>query len=86
MPLFQQLILTLLYNGKISNFNDIKKDIVKSIDKEIFSKIKGNTDSEYCFGVYLSLLKRFDPIQAFKNLVKIIYIFNQIFKYYSHKW
>lgn len=65
-----------MHNGKIANFNDIKKDIVTSIDNDIFSNIKGNTDSEYCFGVYLSLLKIFKPIQAFKKMIKIIDILN----------
>ena len=66
-----------MHNGQIKNFNDIKKNIVSNIDSDILSSIKGNTDSEYCFGMYLTLLKKYNKIKSMIKLIDIIKNTNQ---------
>jgi glutamine amidotransferase len=61
-----------MHNGKIGNFNKLKKILVASIDDDIFSCIKGNTDSEYCFGLYLTLLKKYNKVKAMRKLILLI--------------
>lgn len=47
-----------MHNGDIENILDIKKFIYSNIDDEFLINIKGNTDSEYCFAIFLNYLKK----------------------------
>ena len=56
------------HNGFIKNFNfSHKKKILKNIDSELLSSLKGNTDSEYIFFLFLH------AYQKIKNISKAIY-------------
>lgn len=46
-----------MHNGDISNFNLFKKTVVTYLKDDVYSKIRGNTDSEFCFAIFLNLLK-----------------------------
>lgn len=46
-----------MHNGGISNFNKIKLKLINFIDEEFFLQIKGSTDSECCFALFLHCLK-----------------------------
>lgn len=37
------------HNGIIRNFNDIKRDLVNKLDRDLFCEINGQTDSEHLF-------------------------------------
>ncbi|VVU95575.1 hypothetical protein CPAV1605_1327 [seawater metagenome] len=63
-----------MHNGKIGNFNNLKKILLSSMDDDIFSAVKGNTDSEYCFGLFLTFLKKYDKIKAMRKLIQFIKI------------
>lgn len=66
-----------MHNGEISTINLIKKNIVNNFNNLIMNNIKGNTDSEYAFGLFLSFLDIGDLInnkiffnkEYIKNLV-----------------
>lgn len=49
--------LMFMHNGGISNFNRIKLRLINFIDEEFFIQIKGSTDSECCFALFLHCLK-----------------------------
>ncbi|KAG0675448.1 hypothetical protein C6P40_001827 [Pichia californica] len=55
--------LMFMHNGGISNFNKIKLRLINFIDEEYFLQIKGSTDSECCFALFLHCLKQngFNP-------------------------
>jgi glutamine amidotransferase len=55
--------LMFMHNGGISNFNKIKLRLINFIDEEFFLQIKGSTDSECCFALFLHCLNQngFDP-------------------------
>jgi glutamine amidotransferase len=55
--------LMFMHNGGISNFNKIKLRLINFIDENFFIHIKGSTDSECCFALFLHCLKvnGFDP-------------------------
>jgi glutamine amidotransferase len=46
-----------MHNGGIPHFEKIKRELQESLDDDLFKWIKGNTDSEVIFGVFLQLLK-----------------------------
>ena len=47
-----------MHNGCIINFNKYKKKLSLFIKPHILSNIYGSTDSEYCFGIFLSFLEK----------------------------
>ncbi len=48
------------HNGTIDNFKSIKKDLIHLLEEEYFSKIKGQTDSEYFFFLLCNILEKED--------------------------
>jgi glutamine amidotransferase len=65
-----------MHNGDISNFSSFKKSVVTYLNDDVYSKIRGNTDSEFCFAIFLNMLKKkfynnggYLPPQYFKHLV-----------------
>ncbi|KAF9946356.1 hypothetical protein BGZ70_003261 [Mortierella alpina] len=53
--------LMFMHNGNIANFHLIKRKVQESLSDEIFLSVNGNTDSEWAFAVFLSLLQ--SPLQ-----------------------
>ncbi|KAF9961194.1 hypothetical protein BGZ72_004524 [Mortierella alpina] len=54
--------LMFMHNGNIANFHLIKRKVQESLSDEIFLSVNGNTDSEWSFAVFLSLLE--SPLQS----------------------
>lgn len=69
-----------MHNGDIKDFSKMKKKIIQKMDNHIFSLLKGNTDSEYTFGLILTFLK--DSVIDNKNIklaiIKTIKFLNSI--------
>ena len=62
-----------MHNGCICQFNQIKINFISEIDDGIFKKIDGSTDTEYCFGLFLTYMKiKNDPIEAITRLIKFV--------------
>ena len=62
-----------MHNGCICNFNDYKIEFILNMDKDILKNIEGSTDTEYCFGLFLTYLKeKNDPILAIKKLINFV--------------
>lgn len=64
-----------LHNGCICNFNKFKSNFISHIKSKYLSKLYGSTDSEFCFGLFLSILDfNKNPLQSmillFKNFIK----------------
>ena len=45
-----------IHNAYICNFNKFKSKFISHIKADYLSKLYGSTDSEYCFGLFLSIL------------------------------
>lgn len=45
------------HSGTIAHFRKVKTLIIKSLQQTFIDKIEGNTDSEYCFYLFMSFLK-----------------------------
>lgn len=75
-----------MHNGDLRNFISFKKKIINELNDDIYNIIKGNTDSEYAFALFLNLLDkklfyeggRLD-ISEFKN--KVITLINKLVEY-----
>lgn len=71
--------LLFMHNGLAANFEAIKRPIQNFLDDDIFSWIKGNTDSEHMFAITLQYLKAYqkpyqcqDMANALRQTVKHI--------------
>lgn len=61
-----------MHNGCIINFLDKKEEIINLINTNLIKKIKGSTDSEYCFALFLSFYYKLNnPILAFKKIFSL---------------
>lgn len=66
-----------MHNGDLKNFIEFKKRIISDLDDDVYKIIKGSTDSEYAFALFLSFIDKkyfldgglLDP-NSFKNNVK----------------
>jgi glutamine amidotransferase len=47
---------TIMHNGLISNFSDIKRDMLDLMGKDEYENIKGGTDSEHLAALYMTRL------------------------------
>ncbi|HAT8633960.1 TPA: class II glutamine amidotransferase [Legionella pneumophila] len=47
----------LMHNGEINDFIDVKRHIRHLLDDDIYHWVKGQTDSEHLFGLFLQLAK-----------------------------
>jgi len=62
-----------MHNGCICDFNNVKIDFINSIDTNILKNIEGSTDTEYCFGLFLTYIKKIkDPIKTMIKLFNFI--------------
>ncbi len=53
----------LMHNGGISNFIQVKRHLRRLLDDDIYNWIKGDTDSEHLFALFLQLAKGRDLTQ-----------------------
>lgn len=53
----------LMHNGEINNFNQVKRHLRHLLDDDIYDWIKGDTDSEHLFALFLQLAKGRDFTQ-----------------------
>ena len=49
---------SLVHNGTIRGFNNYKRELINTLDNDLFLSIKGNTDSEYFFFSIMQFLKK----------------------------
>lgn len=69
-----------MHNGDLKNFINFKKKIINDLDDEVYKIIKGSTDSEFAFAVFLNLLDKetflnggyLDLIEFKNNILKTI--------------
>lgn len=62
-----------MHNGCICNFLNKKQNFINLIDPLILKKINGSTDSEYCFGLFLTFYYQLNnPIDAIIKLINFI--------------
>jgi len=62
---FRHQQFTFMHNGGLSGFTQVKRALLNLLEDYIFNAIDGNTDSEHCFGVFLTLARhRYEKIQA----------------------
>lgn len=54
--IFKNTNIALAHNGSLSNFDEIKFDLLEHIHVEYKNKIHGTTDSEYIYAIFLSQL------------------------------
>lgn len=47
-----------MHNGDLTNFINFKKKIINDLDDDVYKIIKGNTDSEYAFALFLNFLDK----------------------------
>ncbi len=46
-----------MHNGNVANFRRVRRQILSELSDESFAAIRGSTDSEHMFGLYLDYLK-----------------------------
>lgn len=57
-----------MHNGLFENFAGHRKKIIQYIKEDLFNNIKGNTDSEYAFALFLS---QFSEEQLGKDIINV---------------
>ncbi|MCE3045584.1 class II glutamine amidotransferase [Legionella sp. 16cNR16C] len=65
-----------MHNGWIPHFDKIKRQLQDLLDDDIFSWIKGSTDSELVFALFLQLAKKYDS----PNFVDIVSTIQETFR------
>jgi glutamine amidotransferase len=58
-----------MHNGAITGFHDLKRDLLLSVDADLFADIEGSTDSETLFFLALTYGLRDDPVGAVERAV-----------------
>ncbi|ORZ33798.1 glutamine amidotransferase [Catenaria anguillulae PL171] len=71
------------HNGYIAHFNKIKRALQAKIPDDIYNSVHGNTDSEWAFALFLSMLKdpnasTFDPYELKSALLATIATINTL--------
>jgi predicted glutamine amidotransferase len=61
-----------MHNGVISNFHEIKRDLLLAVDPSLFPEIEGSTDSETFFFLALTMGLEDDPPAAVERAVGYI--------------
>lgn len=56
----------LMHNGRIENFQIIKRHLRKMLDDDIYNWVKGQTDTEHIFALFLQLAKQHDLTELSK--------------------
>lgn len=57
-----------MHNGDIGGFSRIRRAMLSTLSDEIFSHIKGTTDSEHFFGMFLEELMQREHLEPFDRL------------------
>ena len=76
----------LMHNGSIANFPSVKRHLRHLLDDEMYNIIKGETDSEHFFALFLQLAKNksLNASQAVAdNLKETIEVINQLVQDYG---
>ena len=50
-------------NGGIAQFHLIKRSLVNKLNDVSFQMMQGNTDSEHCFALFLTILDKMSPLE-----------------------
>jgi predicted glutamine amidotransferase len=58
-----------MHNGTISNFAQIKRDLILAVDPDLYPRIQGTTDSEVLFHLALTQGLRDEPIAAMARAI-----------------
>jgi len=53
-----------MHNGYLASFEKMRKTIIALIDDEVYRFIQGTSDSEHCFGLFLTELLKDGPLQG----------------------
>jgi len=77
---FKEEGFLMMHNGLIKDFMSKKHEIFKLIKDKYISKIKGHTDSEIIFYLFLSFLKSYQPKDIIKSFYQTI---NTLIKIYQ---
>ena len=88
---FKYKNLLWMHNGKVNAFIRIKRRMLDEIQEHFFERIEGNTDSEYAFALFLSILNpdqnacytHEDMVHALRLTIKKIIELNKGFDGYS---
>ena len=79
-----------LHNGDTYNFDVTRKLFLKEIDKELRQHIKGETDTEYIFYMFLTIKKNLESREIYTNevdiLIKTTEILFRIMRQYYQKF
>lgn len=72
-----------MHNGAIAEFHKIKRKLQARLPDDVFSVVQGNTDSEWSFGLFLSLLpdphaKQFTPNVLRDTMLATIATLNEL--------
>ncbi len=70
--MFEGSNIALAHNGDLFNFNLMKYDLLEHIHPDYQSKIKGNTDSEWIYALFLSQLVGNDGHYATEDIINAI--------------
>ena len=66
--------LSFIHNGYVTEFQQLKPRFIESIETQFLSLIKGNTDSEYLFALWLQCLSTsdsfFQSLNVFSTILK----------------
>ncbi|EQC32108.1 hypothetical protein SDRG_10304 [Saprolegnia diclina VS20] len=53
-----------MHNGGVADFNKIKRKLVDRLSDVAYDMIRGSTDSEHCFALYLTELEKLGPLEG----------------------
>lgn len=62
--------LMFMHNGEVAGFSKFKRKLQSSLSDEIFSVVKGNTDSEWSFALFLSKLPDLHATQMTPQILR----------------
>ena len=74
-----------LHNGDTCDFNTSSKLFFKDIDKELRTHIKGHTDTEYIFYMFLTIKKQLEIEIDYDDDIDILFKTTQLLFQYLHK-
>lgn len=60
------------HNGRISQFGKIKRKLTALLSEEFFANIKGTTDSEYLFALFMQNLNEYKTKDSVTNMAKAL--------------
>ena len=69
----------MMHNGGIQDFEDIKFDFVSLLDEEAFLWIKGQSDTQYIFALFMTNFRRLGIVRP-ATPAELVQCFNKTFK------